>query len=179
MRYQNYTEICESSDKEHQTTIERHLEIEELRGTIVHLDEVLTMSARMAAATGDLRWEERYHGFEPKVDAAIKSAIELAPEAYSGEAATQTDAANIKLVAMEKRAFDLARRGRVDEAKTLLFSHEYESQKKVYAQGMAEFAEALSEIADVTLQQEQHRAFLHIAAVALLSPFLVVRWWRT
>lgn len=46
--------------------------IEELRGVIVHLDEVLTMSARMAAATKDLQWEERYHRFEPQLDAAIK-----------------------------------------------------------------------------------------------------------
>ena len=30
---------------------ERHLRIEELRGRIVYLDEVLTMSARMSAAT--------------------------------------------------------------------------------------------------------------------------------
>ena len=34
---------------------ERALRIEELRGTIVRLDEVLTMSARMAAATGGRR----------------------------------------------------------------------------------------------------------------------------
>ncbi len=34
--------------------------IAELRGEIVHLDEALTMAARMAAATGDPRWSERY-----------------------------------------------------------------------------------------------------------------------
>ncbi|MFZ0485340.1 MAG: hypothetical protein WAL93_18280, partial [Desulfobacterales bacterium] len=56
------------------TTKERNFKIEELRGIIIHLDEVLTMSARMAAATGDLRWEERYRSFEPKLDAAIKKA---------------------------------------------------------------------------------------------------------
>lgn len=38
----------------------RHLRLQELRGSIIHLDEVLTMSARMAAATGDPRWEKRY-----------------------------------------------------------------------------------------------------------------------
>ena len=61
--------------------------VEQLRGIIVHLDEVLTMSARMAAATCDLRWERRYRRFEPKLDAAIQEAIQLAPEAYSGKAA--------------------------------------------------------------------------------------------
>src|SRR5216110_3264690 len=41
---------------------------EELQGTIIHLDEVLTMSARMAAATGDQQWEARYRKFEPQLD---------------------------------------------------------------------------------------------------------------
>ena len=53
------------------------LRIEELRGVIVHLDEVLTMSARMAAATGDPKWEERHRRFEPQLDAAIKETIKI------------------------------------------------------------------------------------------------------
>ena len=109
---------------------------EKLRSTIIHLDEVLTMSARMAAATGNLQWEKRYHSFEPKLDAAIKEAIRLAPEAYSGKDAADTDAANIRLVEMENKSFDLVRKGRIEEAKTLLFSNEYEEQKRIYAQGM-------------------------------------------
>ena len=52
--------------------------IEELRGVVVHLDEVLTMCARMAATTGDSRWEERYRQFEPQLDAAIKETTEFA-----------------------------------------------------------------------------------------------------
>lgn len=111
--------------------------IEQLRGRIVHLDEVLTMSARMAAQTGDLNWEERYHRFEPKLDEAIKEAKTLASEAYSGEAAAQTDAANIALIEAENRAFDLVRQGHLEEAQAVLFGNEYARQKRIYAQGMA------------------------------------------
>ncbi|NQT81656.1 hypothetical protein HQ563_01430, partial [bacterium] len=127
----------------HETTTARgrHLRIEELRGIIVHLDEVLTMSARMAAATGDPQWEKRYRGFEPKLDAAIKEAIKLAPEAFSGEMAAATDAANMKLVGMENSAFELIRERRAEEARSLLFSDEYETQKRIYAQGMTHFAQ--------------------------------------
>ncbi len=41
----------------HKTKTEReyHSKMEKLHGTIIHLDEVLTMSARMAAATGNLQ----------------------------------------------------------------------------------------------------------------------------
>src|SRR5438128_228336 len=78
---------------------------EELRGTIIHLDEVLTMSARMAAATGDSQWEARYRKFEPQLDQAIKEILKLAPS----QPLAQTDAANLRLVEMENHAFALVR----------------------------------------------------------------------
>ena len=56
-----------TSYRDFQVTEERQMKVEELRGIIVHLDEVLTMSARMAAATGDIKWEKRYRKFEPKL----------------------------------------------------------------------------------------------------------------
>jgi hypothetical protein len=161
---------------ETKTTKELHLKIEKLRGTIVHLDEVLTMSALMAATTGNLQWEERYLNFEPKLDAAIKQALSLAPETHSGEAAAKTDAANMKLVDMENRSFNLVRQGRTDEAKAHLLSDQYEEQKKIYTQGMIKLATSLSGIASATLKQEQHQALLHILAVVLLMPFLMIGW---
>src|SRR5687767_12465743 len=53
----------------------RDLRLAELRGIIVHLDEVLTMSARMGAATGDQQWERRYREFEPVLDRAVKETM--------------------------------------------------------------------------------------------------------
>jgi hypothetical protein len=43
--------------------------LQQLSDEIIYLDEVLTMSARMAASTGNLEWENRYRTFEPKLDA--------------------------------------------------------------------------------------------------------------
>ncbi len=91
------------------------LRLQALIGRIVHLDEVLTMSARMAAATGELHWEQRYRAFEPELDAAIEEAVRLASESYAVYAA-ETESANRELVAMERRAFALVRDGRREEA---------------------------------------------------------------
>ena len=166
----------------------RYLRLAELRGIILHLDEVLTMSARMAAATSDLQWEQRYRRFEPKLDAAIKEAIQLAPEAYSGKAAAATDEANIKLVEMENRAFDLVGQGRTDEAGAILFSDEYERQKRIYADGMATFGAGLSEAIAGALERQRHRASLHMVLGGLVIPFMTLAWlgvflsvrkWRT
>ena len=154
----------------------RYLRLMKLRGAIVHLDEVLTMSARMAAATGDPQWERRYRQSEPKLDAAIKEAIRLAPEAHSGQAAAATDAANIKLVAMENRAFDLVNKGRADEAKAILFSDEYERQKRVYADGMAKLGAGLADAINGALQRRQRRASLHMATGGLVIPFMALAW---
>src|SRR5688500_2766990 len=79
----------------------------QLNAKIVHLDEVLTMSARMAAATGDPAWHKRYAKFDPMLTAVLKESIAIAPEDYNAAAAAITDEANVKLVNMERRAFDL------------------------------------------------------------------------
>lgn len=56
------------------------LQLQALSNEIVYLDEVLTMSSRMNAATGNQMWEKRYRQFEPKLDAAIKESVSLAPK---------------------------------------------------------------------------------------------------
>ena len=68
----------------HQIThaeMQRNSRLEGLRGTIIQLDEVLTMSVRMAAATGDLAWEQRYRRYQSQLDAAIKEALGRVPQA--------------------------------------------------------------------------------------------------
>ena len=113
----------------------QEFQLQSLSDQIIYLDEVLTMSARLNAATGDIQWERRYLSFEPKLDAVIKEVIAIAPEIYEGEGAKQTDIANIKLVKMERESFDLVRQGRKEEALKLLLSDAYNSQKQLYAQG--------------------------------------------
>ncbi len=152
------------------------MRLEELRGTAVRLDEVLTMSARMAALTGDLQWERRYRRFEPQLDDTIKEAMRLVPAAAGGKAAAETDAANIALVKMENHAFDLVRQGRADDAKAILFGDEYEKQKRVYAEGVAKFADSLSDAAAAALQREQRQAVLNIMGAILPIPLLIVGW---
>lgn len=165
-------------------TREQYVRTEQLRGIIVHLDEVLTMSARMAAATGDMSWEERYREAEPELDAAIKEAMGIAPQSLSAKSVALTDAANSKLVAMENEAFDQARQGNTNEALALLSSRQYHAQKRVYADGMERFTERLEEELDATLLREEHRATwaLVFALVAFLvltgAWFIVIRSLR-
>src|SRR6185436_4031594 len=104
----------------------------QLRGKLSHLDEVLTMSARMAAITSDQQWETRYRQFEPQLDEVMAELLKLTPSAPLEE----TDAANKRLVEMENQAFKLTRTNRAEEARRILFSEEYQTQKKIYALGI-------------------------------------------
>jgi PAS domain S-box-containing protein len=164
------------------------LRIEELRGVIIHLDEVLTMSARMAAATGDPKWEERYRRFEPQLDAAIKETIKIGASSSSIKAATKTDVANIKLVEMENRAFGLVRAGRKEEAQAVLFSPEYETQKQIYAEGITSFASQIRRDFEERVRDDQRIDLLSIIAAMVVGGISFVAWlsaargvqrWRT
>ena len=154
----------------------RNLRIEELRGAIVHVDEVLTMSARMAAATGDPYWERRYRQFEPQLDAAIKEAMLLTAHSDSAEAAVETDAANLKLVEMENSSFALVRAGKAAQAREILFADEYEAQKKIYAGGMATLIQHLNGQLAANQLEKRHEAIFSIIAVALCIILLFLTW---
>lgn len=152
------------------------LRVENLRGRIVHLDEVLTMSAKMAAATGDLAWEQRYRRFEGPLDAAIKEALSLTEGFAGSPAAARTDLANLALVALENQAFAMVREGRSAEAAQLLAGPEYERQKQLYAAGMADMMASV----DLRLRGER-QAMVHrtrLAGIATLAGVLAsVAMW--
>jgi signal transduction histidine kinase len=126
-----------SAERASQEAANRRLRGVQLHGIIIHLDEVLTMSARMGAATGASLWERRYREFEPQLDAAIKEAMSLDATPGAAPASAQTDQANQALVAMEHQAFALTASGRADAARQLLFSEAYERHKRTYAAGMS------------------------------------------
>jgi signal transduction histidine kinase len=156
---------------------QRHLRIEDLRGTIIHLDEVLTMSARMAAATGETRWEERYRRFEPELGKAIEETLSLAPDAAATRIIEHTDMANTALVEMENKSFDLVRQQRFVEARATLFSGEYDRQKAIYAAGMNELDDALQQVVLHTVESEVRRVRIFLAISGAAFPLLFTCWF--
>ncbi|WP_368041781.1 sensor histidine kinase [Nostoc sp. TCL240-02] len=63
--------------------------------------------------------------------------IKLAPKAYQNEDAQKIDVANQLLVAMEYKSFELVKKNQKQIAQLLLSSREYETQKHIYADGVA------------------------------------------
>jgi len=149
----------------------------ELQSAIVYLDEVLTMSAHMAAATGSLEWEARYLSFEPKLDAAIKEAERLASSRLTGEIPRQTETANIKLVEMEHAAFSLIRQGRQKDAAALLSGKDYQEQKRFYIQGLDQIMATLRDQALAHHDAQRKRAILGVACFGTAALIIIVGTW--
>lgn len=152
----------------------RNQKIIELQGTVTHYDEVLTMSARMAAATGDAKWESRYRQFEPSLDQAIKMLISLQP--IEIKAAEETDLANLRLVQMENKAFLLIQKNNQAEASLVLSSKEYKKQKEIYAHGTADFHKNTNDTLDREWKGHRTKAQILKAVLFLFLGFSVLGW---
>ncbi|MBU7583328.1 MAG: GHKL domain-containing protein [Nostoc sp. TH1S01] len=150
--------------------------LQKLSDEIVYLDEVLTMSARMNAVTGNIMWEKRYRQFEQKLDIAIQESIKLAPQAYKDEDAKKIDVANQQLVKMEYQSFDLVKENKQQAAQQLLSSRDYETQKQIYADGVAKRRLNISLELQQQVTQYRQKIFWAIL-VSIISLILLIPSW--
>jgi PAS domain S-box-containing protein len=165
------------SIKQAEEVSRRNRRVDGLRATIGRLDEVLTMSARMCAVTGDPQWEARYRTFEPQLESAIREALSLAPDTGAADAVAHTDAANIALVEMENRAFDLIRQNHLEDARAILFSGAYDGQKRVYAAGMEQLDASLAASVQRAVEGETRRVRIVPLISAVAMSLLVLCWF--
>ena len=100
------------------------------QGAIAYYDEALTMSARLAASTGDVKWADRYDTFLQPMDDAIKNAGSLAPQNLNDKLQQETGEANTRLVELETQALDLVRKGQAAQAAEILYSDKYEAEQE-------------------------------------------------
>jgi HPt (histidine-containing phosphotransfer) domain-containing protein len=145
-------------------------------GRIMTLDEVLTMSAKMAASSGNVAYEQRYNDHVEELDRLIKETVGMSTDLAVRAAAQSTDEANRRLVDMETRSFELNKQKQHASALALLESKDYQTQKTIYATGMTQ---AFKRLAIATTEQrrvvERWATFLQI--LALLSLAAVLGAW--
>lgn len=150
--------------------------LERLAGTIAHLDDVLTMSARLSAVTAEPAWEKRYRTSEPELAAAIAETLALAPDQRIVAAFQQTAIANDKLVEFEHEVFDRVRDGRPQEALALLDDPVYSRQKTVYAQGIARAVTLIHDRVDAQMRAHGDRASIILVVDGLAGILLLAGW---
>ena len=144
-----------------------------LAGEIIHLDEILTMSARMAAATVDPSWEARYRQHVTQLDDAIKECSQLDPQVM-GAFVAQTDVANQQLEDIENKAFELVHQNDLHAARAILSSPEYVRQKQIYADGIQKLNAALVARANFSIEAQRTRVLIVFIALLCVMAVLVL-----
>ncbi len=162
--YRNYRVI--------ETIEHREMRVQELRGQILFLDEVLTNSCSLAAVTGEPRWEERYRRFLPELETALNEAISLVPDTQAELAAV--DEANAALVQLEDQAFALVRQEQKSKAWELLNGEDYRRNKREYAEGLASFNQRLKEHSESAIGAAQREARWFLGAATALGGLVVL-----
>lgn len=157
--------------------ITEDFQVQRLSGDIIHLNEVMTMSARMAAATGDLSWEDRYQAYEPILKDSLNRAKALAPSTYAPYA-EQINQASQQLSEMNREAFDFVRESRSDRAQAVLFNNTYKAQKELYASGMRQWSSALNQKNQTSLNRYGTR-LVWAGMYSLMSFWVLAIAWVT
>lgn len=125
-----------------------------IRGDILLADEKLTMSAYTYAHSGEEAMHKRYLEAIPEIDGAIAEAKKLASPAAAARFDNETRVANDELVKLEMRSFELVAQHRMGEAVKIFTTLGYLNNKRVLAEGSAQFMRTLdSEIAAANLKR--------------------------
>jgi diguanylate cyclase len=132
-------------------------------------DERLTMSALMAAQTGDKAWIERYDSFIPGMDKVIAEAKALASPEIAQRFDEQTRVANDALVLMERKAFEAVNSQQLALAQQILQSAEYSKQKDILIDGTDAFLASLNQDLKQSVETVSARGLKVLAAMALAT----------
>jgi len=167
------------SYKHIRTTDTQLMQINSIESSAMHRDEMLTMSAMMAAVTKNLDWEIRYREFGPRLKALVKEIRHLfksntmdAEDAEEGLRVFVDD----KLDAMENKALELVNQRKYDDAVALLQSPEYEEQKRAYNRGMKEFISNAHSVLRDRRDSHRRKVLLTFTAVNIILLVIALSW---
>jgi signal transduction histidine kinase/CheY-like chemotaxis protein len=158
---------------------QRLLKLQELRGIILHSDEVLTMSAAMVAATGDDRWEQRYHAYEPILQDTIEQAQALIVQTSDAAPAGASDTAKISLGQMDAQVQQLMRGIPAEDVQAIFPGETYGALKRLYTDGMKDIAEHLQASSKHILEVSGVHSLRHALFLLGLFPVLAGAWFYT
>ena len=143
--------------------------LSQLAATMRYVDEVLTNSANLMAATGDPDWRGRYDETGTHFTRAIAEAQLISPDDGLADAIAYFEEANDVLVDIEFRSFELAEEGSLAEAQALMGSDEYAAAKAKFTVGINKFVDRLDELVLINTTQEE----TNLKRLALISSLII------
>ena len=157
-------------------TIDELVETKKHTDLLMELDNILTYSATMASKTGEPNWEENYN----KNVIALDKTLAIIKERYQNLDllhVNETDEANDKLVAMEASVFAHVSEGNLISAQNIMSSTRYIENKAVYARGMREFLQQVSEISHSKLPILARSIQYVLYPIVIILVLLAIVWF--
>jgi methyl-accepting chemotaxis protein PixJ len=158
-----------------QSTVTKQVELQKNNGRIAHIGEVLGLSAKLSASTGDPQWEKNYHALEPELDKLIKNVLANVSPAIQAEAG-KSDKDNQALVALEARSFKLVQQGKAPEALKLLMGEEYTKTESSYIAANDRVLSAIEKSIAQELKNYQDQLFISIVFAGITLPIAIAGW---
>jgi methyl-accepting chemotaxis protein PixJ len=158
-----------------QSTVTKQVELQKNNGRIAHIGEVLGLSAKLSASTGDPQWEKNYHALEPELDKLIKNVLANVSPAIQTEAG-KSDKDNQALVALEAHSFKLVQQGKAPEALKLLMGEEYTKIESSYIAANDRVLAAIEKSIAQELKEYQDQLFISIVFAGITLPIAIAGW---
>lgn len=134
LMFSNSRGIYEATGELH----DRHYRLLNAAGSLIILDSRLSMTASLAASTGEAFYEREYERLAPELDASIKKLSRLTGAAEGSPRMAEINKTSLQLEDLEHRALRLGRAGKKGAASALLAGNEYQDHKKTYARAISE-----------------------------------------
>ncbi|HAA54457.1 MAG TPA: hypothetical protein DCE42_06855, partial [Myxococcales bacterium] len=164
-----------TSNRSSRFLVEQKLHYATLTEKIAYWDTTLTMSAHLAATSGDTKWVRVYKRAKSKLDQALKKSTQLGSLQYK-QAISRIDTANRKLLQLEQSALQLVQQGKKKRASGLLKSTAYIRWKQIYAQQMHQAKQALQQ--HISTQLMTHSQALTMSTwLAGFAALLLAMFW--
>ncbi len=154
----------------------KYFRLSELAKNISSLDDMLAMAAKMAADTGDLKWEKAYLNYEIELNDAITEAMMLEEEFAIGKSFPKVDESNRRLRELGNRAFRLIRNGQPEDAYRLLTSDEYEANRKIFRAGTGQVSTMISSFVKEKCEDYHRESYITLIFAIISIPFLMLSW---
>jgi PAS domain S-box-containing protein len=153
--------------KFHKTSDEITIIPQEIR----YYDEVLTMSANMAAFTRTLEWIERYNEAAGSLELSIEMAKKRFPKITTH--LNEIEKINKELLVLEGQAIELVKQYKFEEAQNILLGQRYNKSKVLYAQHLEQIIKVI-ETSIHDFEQEAQKKFELLISTIAFSIFLVI-----
>ncbi|SET16611.1 diguanylate cyclase (GGDEF) domain-containing protein [Oceanobacillus limi] len=155
---------------------ENGLAIEKASGELLLSTKELEMAVQMAAATGDLAWQESYNQTKPEVKAVLGRISKLI---NLEEASQKTEEINTYLEeinALEQKAFNLISRGEVEDAVKLVSGWEYTKNQIALTEATEELTHFTNDYISNQIAFEEKLTSYLLSSVFVLLILLILSW---